>query len=77
MKCPVCDSFNVHVVTTKQAANGPYKVVRRRGCRSCGFRWYTAQKPEVNISRYMRWEGDRIRITLPVELDESVANVNE
>lgn len=69
MKCPHCDSHNIHVVTTKQTANGPYKVVRRRACRSCGHRWYTAQKPEVNISRYMQWEGDRIRITLPPDLE--------
>ena len=70
MQCPECDSYSVRVVTTKQSAGGPYTVVRRRACRSCGHRWYTAQKPEVNISRYMQWEGDRIRITLPAEIVE-------
>jgi transcriptional regulator NrdR family protein len=65
MKCPKCNSFNVQVVTTKKTVEGPFETVRRRNCRSCDYRWYTAQEPEVFIGPYLQWEGDQVRVTLP------------
>ncbi len=62
MKCKKCGSFQVKVVTTKKTVDGPYEVVRRRHCQSCGFRWYTAQKPEVDIGPYLHWIGDQVKI---------------
>lgn len=65
MKCPKCGSHNVHVVTTKKTVEGPFETVRRRNCRSCDYRWYTAQEPEVFIGAYLQWQGDQVRVTLP------------
>ena len=62
MKCPKCGSFNVQVITTKKTVEGPFETVRRRYCRSCEYRWYTAQEPEVFIGAYLQWEGDQVRV---------------
>lgn len=67
MQCPKpeCGSFNCRVVTTKQTTGGPYQVVRRRRCVSCGHRWYTAQQAEIEItSDQMVWAGDEISLKI-------------
>ena len=52
MKCPKCGSHNVRVCMTKSTDDGVS--VRRRNCRGCGHRWYTAQEPEYVV----QWERD-------------------
>ena len=76
MKCPKCGSFDVRVVTTKKTVDGPFETVRRRYCKSCDYRWYTAQEPEVFVGPYLQWEGDQVRVTLPTDYDLGVASVS-
>ena len=53
MKCPECCSSS-RVITTNRLDDGI--VVRRRGCNSCDYRWYTKQLPEECISKYnLKW----------------------
>ena len=64
MKCPKCGSHNVRVCMTKSTEDGIS--VRRRNCRGCGNRWYTAQEPEYIVQRgrdfkfYGRGFGEKI-----------------
>lgn len=55
-QCPICDSINVHVIDTREAANGV--VARRRVCDACGARWRT----EERFERLVRTDtGRRLR----------------
>ena len=45
--CPKCGSNNVQCVLTVPVLNDPdFNVARRRHCKKCRHRWYSAQKPE-------------------------------
>ena len=70
--CPKCGSQNSRVIMTKPVTDGPFALVRRRVCKSCDHRWYTAQAAEVYAAS-VDWSGTgprgsvrRVYLTAPV-----------
>lgn len=75
--CPVCDHADSRVICTKRVPSGPFALIRRRECRSCGFKWYIAQAPEVLVEK-VKWtqRGNRdvfqIAEVIPMESDVKI-----
>ena len=58
MKCPRCDSTKVHVVDSREGADGR-SVRRRRGCESCNFRFTTFERVEDSLPMVVKKGGQR------------------
>lgn len=56
MSCEKCGCKHSFIVLVRTDPNGVK--VRRRKCKHCGYRYYTAQAPEQIISKYqLKWAG--------------------
>lgn len=54
--CPKCGCKQSIMVLVRTDTNG--LKIRRRKCKHCDYRYYTAQPPEQVISRYqLKWKG--------------------
>ena len=54
--CPECGCKQTFMVLVRTDTNG--LKIRRRKCKHCDYRYYTAQPPEQVISKYqLKWKG--------------------
>ena len=60
--CPACGHRSSRVVSTTDALNGEFDIVRRRRCKNCDYRWYTGQRVEVALDR-VKWTDDFVYMT--------------
>ena len=67
MKCPECYSVRTRVVCTGR--DPEKRIIRRRKCLICDYRWYSIQYPEVQIPPHrIKWtkQGCTVRPYVPV-----------
>ena len=62
--CPICNSSNTNVVFVCNCVSDQTDIVRRRHCKNCNHRFYTAQTEEEHIGKVEF--GDRGKIVLRV-----------
>ena len=62
MKCPFCSHPDSAVVETRVAEEGAF-IRRRRQCLSCGKRFTTYERPDVNFPTVVKKDGRRIDYT--------------
>ncbi|WP_042428996.1 transcriptional regulator NrdR [Comamonas granuli] len=58
MKCPFCSHPETQVVETRASEDGDF-IRRRRRCASCGKRFTTYERPEVNFPSVVKKDGRR------------------
>jgi transcriptional regulator NrdR family protein len=66
-KCKKCGSCDSRVVMVRTIVTGD--IVRRRMCRSCDNKWYTAQPAEETIENSrLIWQGRNLVALLPARI---------
>ena len=64
MECPKCTSPRTKVVCTRKELKDEGKIIRRRQCRNCKYRWYSIQYPEVFLLEdKVKWRKNKIFIS--------------
>ena len=64
MECPKCTSPRTKVVCTRKEVKNEGKIIRRRECRNCKYRWYSIQYPEVFLPEHrIKWVKNKIFIS--------------
>ena len=74
LPCPVCGHEKSKVISTKPVETGPFHLVRRRRCISCGFKWYVGQGPEVMVEKvnWVRNGEFEVHSLVPMQEEELV-----
>lgn len=59
MHCPFCDAQETRVIDSRLVGDGG-QVRRRRECSTCGERFTTYEKAELNLPRIIKRDGSRV-----------------
>lgn len=67
--CPKCRDTSTKVLMTRSSPHG--ELIRRRGCPSCGHRWFTCQEPEYLLPKNaVKWSGANFQLVSTTDLSQ-------